>query len=327
MNRRELLLATGGLLGTKLVWAQSGKAPYRIGLLVSADATGWFVAAMKDRGWVEGRDYLMLRSGTPFAADKAAAAAKQIIDQRPDLIIAGPTAFGLAAHRLTSTIPIVMWVSGYPVEAGLANSLQRPGKNVTGNSMYAGMGLWGKMVQILKEAKPATKRVGVLWTYAPPAFLREEIDPGQKEIRNAASVLGLSSLLAETSKPEDVLASIAQLARDNADALIIAGRTALGAYREKAIELCIAKRLPVIVDVRWPVNEEPYPLFAFGAVLDDLMRQTAAYVVQILKGARAGDLPIQQPTKVELVVNLKFAQAIRLPIPQSILLRADRVIE
>jgi len=327
MNRRELLLATGALLGTKLVWAQSGKAPYRIGLLVSLDAVGWFVAAMKDRDWVQGRDYLLVKSRTPFTAGNAQDAAKHIVAENPDLIVVGPTAFALAAHRQTSTIPIVMWVSGYPVEAGLANSLRKPGKNVTGNSIYAGTGVWGKMVQILKEAKPATKRVGVLWGYAPPAFLREEIDPGQQEIRNAASTLGLATQLTEISKPEDALASIAQLARDGADALIIAGRTPLGAYREKAVELCVAKRLPVIVDARWPVSEEPYPLFAYGAVLDDLMRQATTYVVQILKGARAGDLPIQQPSKVELVVNLKFARAIGLPIPQSLLIRANWVIE
>jgi putative ABC transport system substrate-binding protein len=201
MNRRELLIAAGGLLGSTLARSQGGRRPYRIGLLVSPDAVGWFVAAMKDRGWIEGRDYLLVQSGIPYSARQAEDAAKRIVSERPDLIVVGSTAFALAAHRQTSTIPIVMWVSGYPVEVGLAHSLRKPGKNVTGNSIYAGIGIWGKMVQILRDAKPAAKRVGVLWGYAPPAFLSEEIAPGQQEIRKAASALGLATQLNEYGKP------------------------------------------------------------------------------------------------------------------------------
>ena len=202
-------------------------------MLVSPDAVGWFVAAMKDRGWMESRDYLLVQPGIPYAVHQADDGAKRILAGNPELIVVQTTAYALAVHRQTSTIPIVMWVSGYPVEAGLANSLRKPGKNVTGNSIYASMGIWGKMVQILRDAKPATKRVGVLWGYAPPAFLREEIDPGQQEIRKAASALGLATQLVEYGRPEEALPSIAQLERAGVDALIIAGQSALGSYRER----------------------------------------------------------------------------------------------
>ncbi len=251
-----------------------------------------------------------------------------MVRERPDLIfVIGATSYSAAAHRLTKTIPIVMLVSGYPVEAGLARTLGRPGKNVTGNTVYAGTGVWGKLVEMLREAKPAIKRIAALWGYVPPGHTRQEIDPPQQEIRRAAELLGLRAHVVEVAKPDQIEGAIAALKTWHPDALIITGGQGLSGTRTRVMQFAIEHRMPTVVDFL-SAPSDPHPMLSYGASVSELTRQAVSSVVRILRdGVKPGDLPIQQPARFELVVSLKTASAIGLTLPQSILLRADRVIE
>lgn len=302
--------------------------PFRIGFLFPRDDAmrDVFVAAMKEHGWLEQRDFVIIQS--PHAAGPAhVEQAKQLVSQRPAVIVTLGTSRALAAHRATRTIPIVMWTSGYPVEAGVAESLARPGKNVTGNSIYAGEAMWGKMVQLLCEAQPAAKKIGVLWGYAGAAFSREEVEPALRELRAAASTLGRELQIIEYVGPDNAYKAAARLCDEGAHALAIAGRASMGKHRDRVMGLMIEKRIPTIVDTQWPLTDDPYPLMAYGGRFDVLMRQAASYVDRILRGAKPGELPIQLPAKFELVMSLRTANAIGLALPAAFRLRADRVIE
>lgn len=256
------------------------------------------------------------------------AGAQQLLEQKVDLVMVASTAHAVAAHRATPRVPIVMWASGYPVEAGLAAGLARPGKNVTGMTVYAGTGIWGKLIELLRASKPGIKRIGVAWGYVPPAFPREEIEPCYRELRQAASTLGLALHIEEIAKPDAVPAGLAAIEAAGSEALIIAAGPGFYAERHRVMRFAMAKRLPTMADYRWPDDVAPRPLLTYGVLFPALMRQAAAYVERILQGgAKPGALPIQQPTTFEFVVNLRTAKAIGITIPQSMLIRADEVIQ
>ena len=333
MNRRDLLLALlaiGAVTGPCDVRAQAprGARPLRIGLLpdLSTEEHAWFVGALRELGWAEGRDFVTIPTGSRFGR-QFELAAKHMLSERPDLVVTKGTARALSVHRLTSTVPIVMFSSGGPVEAGLAQSLARPGKNVTGNSIYAGAAVFGKLLELLREAKPGIKRIGVFWGYLPPASPREEIEPAYEVLRQAARTLGLAIHIAEVASRDQLSAAMAASDAERPDALLVTSIPGLFPVWSRIMEFAVKRRLPTIVDSRWPSEVHPYPLMAYGASREHLARQTAFYVDRILKGARPGDLPIQLPAKFELLVSQKTAKAIGLVVPQSLLLRADEVIE
>lgn len=278
-------------------------------------------------GWQAKRDYVFVPSGANYG-DLQVEKAQHLVAQKVDLILVSSTAHALAAHRATSRVPIVMLGSGYPVEAGLAGSLAHPGKNVTGVTVYAGTGIWGKLLELLREAKPGMKRVGVAWGYVPPAFPREEIEPCYRELRQGADALGLTLHVEEVARPEAVPASLSALDAARPDALLIMAGPGFYAERLRVMQFSVTKRLPTAADWEWPSDDELRPLLTFGAPFLPLYRQATAYVARILRdGARAGDLPIQQPAKFELILNRRTANAIRLALPRDLLLRADRVVE
>jgi putative tryptophan/tyrosine transport system substrate-binding protein len=201
MNRRGAvggLLALGAALVPLNIAAQrtNRDKPFRIATLpdLNPQRHDQFLVAMRDLGWTEGFDFLLVQSGLQSGDIGSDEVAKRVVVSMPDLIFVQSVAHALAARRATKTIPIVMLYSGYPVEAGLADSLARPGKNVTGNSVYAGTEIWGKLVQLLLVAKPSTRRVSVLWAYVPPAYPKEEIEPCYAELRNAGRSLGVKIL-------------------------------------------------------------------------------------------------------------------------------------
>lgn len=330
MNRREALatLLAVGAAQPLISRAQAprDRKPARIASIpdLSPAERAIFVATMKEQGWTEGRDFTIVQYAVrPGPVNQQAM--ERLVAEQPDVIFPAATSYALAAHRLTTTIPIVMRASGYPVDVGLADSLARPGKNVTGNTIYAGLGLWGKLVQLLLETKPGIKRVGTLLGYAPPNFLRAELDPAHREIEEAARRFGLTSKIVEVATSDQVAAALDELGRWRPDALIVCGRPGMFGTEELVRRFAAARRLPT-------VNESPgwtelEPLLQFGDDSADRVSRAARYVVRILNGAKPGELPIQQPSRFELVVNLKRAREIGLNAPQSILVQATRVIE
>jgi putative ABC transport system substrate-binding protein len=344
MNRRAatklaLALALAGAASPLL--AQSARAPFRIGLLpeLNAHERDVFVAAMREQNWLKDRDFVLVEpaaaavrprqvpSATKRASEEIGSMTKLLVEQKPDVILATSTAYALAVQRVSRTVPVVMWTSGYPVEAGIAERLARPGKNVTGNSIYAGTGMWGKLVELLHEAKPGIKRIAVLWDYVPPAFVREEIVPAHDELLNAAAKLHVGMQIIEVASSAEAEAALGALGRQSIDGLIITSGWGLSQRRAEVMRFATERRIPVIVDFRWPASIDPYPLLVYGASEGELMRTAALYTVRILKGASAAELPINLPTKFDLVINLRTAAALGLKLPMPLRLQAAEVIE
>jgi putative ABC transport system substrate-binding protein len=283
--------------------------------------------ALGAAGWRTGRNYVFVPSSAEYG-QPTASGARQLIDQRVDLVLVYSTSHAVAMQRVSSTVPIVMWTSGYPVEAGVAASLARPGKNVTGMTMYDGTGIWGKLLELLRDSKPTIKRVSVAWGYVPPTFPREEIEPCYRELRQSAQTLNLALHIQEIAKPDGVQAGLASIDAARPDALLVTAGPGFYTERHRTIQFAVSKRVPTAADWQWPPSEEMRPMLVYAPSFAAAMGQAATYIVRILDGkARPGDLPIQQPSKFELTIELKTAKAIGLTIPQSLLLRADRVIE
>jgi putative tryptophan/tyrosine transport system substrate-binding protein len=333
MKRRKFI----ALIGAVGAWPIASPAqptkrdkPFRIATLpdfllpVTRD---WFIDAMRGFDWMENRDFVIVGSGYRFGDAQLDEPAARVVAGQPDLILTVGSGPVVALRRVTTTIPIVMLTSGYPVEAGLAESLARPGKNVTGMSAVAGTQLWGKILQLLREAKPDITRVGILWTYGPPLSTQEETEASIAELRNGERLLGLKLHIAQVTHPDQVSAALAKIDAEQPDALIICDSLAIK-LRPMVMEFAVKKRLPTITNGAWTVKIKPYhPLLGYGSRFSDLTRNSAYYVDRILKGAKPGDLPIQQPTKFDLAVDLKTAAAIGLTVPQSLIARADEVIE
>jgi len=336
VNRRDTiaaLLALGATAGPlcALAQAQPGNKPYRIALLSDLPRSQesllrLFAETLRRSGRIEGRDFVFYRSGIFYGQD-IDRAVRRVVDENPDLIFTNNLGYAVAAHKLTKTTPIVMWISGFPVEGGVALSLARPGKNVTGVTIYAGAEVFGKLVQLLREAKPGIKRIGALCTYLPPFNPAEEAEPIMQEIRDAGRLLGVDIRIFEIAKPEQLADALAIAAAERLEALLLTSGVSVAARRQEILQFAAERRLPTITDFPWS-GIELQPLMSYGAVPGLLIPQASAYVDRILwGGAKPGELPIQLPSKFELVVNLKTAKAIGITVPQSILLRADKVVE
>jgi putative ABC transport system substrate-binding protein len=332
IDRRTFLAGTGAaLLAAPLAHAQQAGRPYRIGLLPDFSPAREprlksFVERLRELGRIEGRDYVLYRSGVFYEGDTKLAL-DRVLEAKPDLILTLNLGYAIAAHEMTKTIPIVMWVSGFPVESGVAESLARPGKNITGLTIYAGGEVFGKLVQLLHQAKPRVRRIGVLMSYVPPFHPRAEADVIVRGMREAAGPLGVDLRIFEIAKPEHVDDALVSITAQGVEALVLTSDPSLRRRGETIMPFTIAKRLPTIVDAAWP-GIEPQPLLVYGASFDALTRQVAPYVNRILwEGAKPGELPIQLPAKFEFVINLKTAKALGLTIPQPLLGRADEVIE
>jgi putative ABC transport system substrate-binding protein len=327
-RRRQLLLGAAAAVIAPLANAQARRAgkPARVGLLPDLwdEHLEHLRKAMLQRGWREGRDYVLVLSGIP-PGPQVEESVRRIVAAKPDLIYAANTGYALAAHRLAPSTPVVMLVAGFPVEAGLADSLARPGGNVTGNTGYAGVGMFGKLLELLRESKPSIGRIGVLWSYVPPAHPREEIEPCYREIREAAQRLGVAVQIEETASADELLRAFVALRATRTDALFVTCGPPLWTEAKRIMQFASENRLPTVADFRWFADF--YPLLTYYPTYEALTRQAVDYVVRILEGAKAGELPIQQPAKFELIVNLATARAIGLTVPRSLLLRADRVIE
>lgn len=331
MNRRDTLLALLALgAAPAALRAQPAPRakPFRIGMLPGHNEPYRKLVAglIGEFGWIEGRDFILVVLDSEYRSDQMDAAARRMVAANPDLILVGGNGYTHAAQRLTTTIPIVVVACGYPVEDGLVKSLARPGGNITGISLYVDRGIWGKLVELLRDAKPGIKRVGVLEDYVPPHCLRETTELGLRQMRQDAATLGIKLHIVEVPFPDRLPAALAKIEAARPDALIATSGPGLWVWHQRVAQFAVDKRLPLITDFPWlPVD--PYPMLVYGPSGTELTRNAVSYVDRILKGAKPGDLPMQLPSKFELVVNLKAAKAIGLTIPQLFLLRADAVIE
>jgi len=271
-------------------------------------------------GYVEGQNLTVERYSGEGRPEGYADLAREVVNRKPDVIVASTDAMAQAVRAATATTPIV-WIGGDPIQAGLTTSLARPSGNITGVTVDAGSEIWGKRLQILKEAVPSASKAAFLAmrTQWEGAYGQELREAGR---RLQISVIDMSLQVSTPSEYQHVFATIAQ---ERPDAIIVSSRATLFPYRQLIVELVEKSRLPAIYPVRDYV--ELGGLMAYGSDLRELGQRMGNDVHRILNGAKPGDIPIYQPTKFELVINLKTAQALGLTVPPSILARADEVIE
>src|SRR5258706_5127999 len=292
MKRRKFITLAGAAAATwpLAAWAQNtDKAPKRIAFFPDPVPVALEIwrAEMRLLGWIEGQDFIVMQSGIEVGSRSPLdEAAQRIVSNKPDLICTTTMAYALAAQRATGSIPIVMLTSGYPVEAGVADSLARPGRNVTGNAIYAETGVWGKLLQLLREAKPDIKRVGILWTYVIPAFPKEEIEPGYAEVNSAARSLNLELHLVEVANSDKVAAALAEIDEWKPEGLLLTSFLNNKA-RSVVAQFSVDKGLPTIADFDWSFTQ-PYPLLRYGAIYRELVQNAVASVDKILRGSSPG---------------------------------------
>ena len=329
VRRRRFLIAVGALLAAPLARAQAGKT-YRVGFIATttpvagmlSDPThvvnSGFGREMRERGYVEGRNFILELRSLEGRNERASEVVAELVRLKVDAIVTVGTAMARDAKRVTTTVPIVMGTVTAPVENGLVASLARPGGNITGLTLDTGPEIQGKRLELLRQALPEVSRVAFIGT-------REQWeDANGQSVRAAARALGLALFLAEHG-PNDYSGAFGLISKERPQAIIVSQSPHHFTSRRLIAEFAAKNRLASMYYFREFV--EAGGLMAYGADFQDLLRRTAIYVDRILKGAKPGDLPIEQPTKFELVINLKTAKALGVTIPPSLLLRADRVIE
>jgi putative ABC transport system substrate-binding protein len=277
-----------------------------------------FLHGLRDLGYVEGKNLIMERRDAEGQLDRLPELAAQLVELKVDVIVTWSVPGTRAAQRATSTIPIVMAEAGDPVRTGLVTSLARPGGNVTGLSVMD-PNLTGKQVQLLKEAAPTIARVAVLYNPTFPATVL-----GLQEAQAAAPALGLAILPMEVRTADELDAQFAVMTSEHAEAVLTSGDPFMSTHYRRILDFAVKRQWPVMCF--WREFVEAGGLLSYGPSLRDLFRRAATYVHKILQGAKPADLPVEQPTKFELVINLKTAQALGLTIPPSLLFQADEVI-
>ncbi len=326
-GRLIALLVTLALLAAPLAAeAQLAGKVYRLGYLQTsareqqAHLVKAFEDGLRDLGWVLGRNVVIEYRFADGKLERLPQLAQDLVGLKVDLIVTGLNPNTIAAKQATTTIPIVMTTSTDPVGAGLVASVSRPGGNVTGLTQDVGTEIWGKRLELLKEFVPRLSRVAVL------------VDPGFppapaifKAMEAPARTLGITVVRFNARGPDDLEGVFAAMTRARAGALISAGGPVHFNMRTQIAQLALRNRLPWISQASEVV--EAGGLMSYGANVRDQWRRAAYYVDKILKGAKPADLPLEQPTKFELVINLKTVKALGLTIPRALLLRADQVIE
>ncbi len=319
-------LALGILVAASAADAQQPAKVYRIGVLANAPPTtpevsrlwGAFWQGLGERGWIEGQNVVIEPRWSEGQVERLPALAAEIVRLNVDLIVAVGTPGARAAKQATSAIPIVMVYALDPVGEGLVDSFARPGGNVTGLTFVVGPEIVGKFLELLKEAVPKASRVAVLLHPARRALL-------MGETQAAARALAVKLQPLEVRGPNELEGAFAAMARERANALLVLPHPVTFVHARRIAALAAKSRLPAVYAFRESV--EGGGLMAYAADAADMFRRAASYVDKILKGAKAADLPVEQPTRFELVINLKTAKALGLIIPPSVLFRADQVIQ
>ena len=333
MKLREIALSV--ILGFALLAAplpSDGQQPakvYRIGVLGGglptpaspAQARRWeaLVEGLRERGYIVGENLVIERRSTEGRSERAPSFAAELVSLEPDLIIATNTPNVRALKQATSEIPIVMVGPVDPVGRGLVASLAHPGGNVTGLTDTIGLEIAGKRLQLLKEAVPKVSRVAVLY------YSGDQPEPHLWEpFQAAARALGVTPQLYGVRDPEELEGAFTAMTKAQAEALFVADHSFTATNAGRIVELAAKSRLPATYSFRAAV--EVGGLMSYGANQPAIYRRLGFYVDKILKGANPGDLPVEQPTQFELIINLKTAKALGLKIPEPLLIRADEVI-
>jgi ABC-type uncharacterized transport system substrate-binding protein len=332
MRRRTFLgLAGGGLFLSPLsALAQQTGRIARIGFLATGSldlaetdlATAAFRQGMRELGYVEGQSFVLEIRAADSRVERFPALAKELVNLGVDVIVALNTLAGRAAKQATGTIPIVVPVMGDPVGDGLVASLARPGGNVTGLT-FLGPQLVPKRLALLKEALPSASRVATLWH--PQAYAEQTMSDMVNEAETAARALGIRLLFVPVQRPDELDSVAPGIAGGQADAIMVFPSPMLFTERIRIVDIASKLRLPLISMGKEFV--ELGALMSYGADVADSIKRGAGYVDKILKGARASELPVEQPTSFLLTLNLKSAKELGLTIPATLLARVDEVIE
>ena len=331
-TRRAFIgMLAGGLLSAPLAAGeqQAARVP-RIGVLLTGSLDSpesqavldAYRKVLRERGYVEGQNIVIEYRSADGKIERFPSLAFELARLKVDLILAGSTLSARAAQRATTTIPIVAASMSDPVGDGFVASLARPGGNITGLT-FLGPELVAKLLEMLKEALPKASRVAALWH---PGALSEHTTQNMlKQTEVAAKTLGVQLQLVGVRSPDELDRAFSAIARGRADALLVYPSPMLFNERRRIIHLAAKHPLPGMFNAREWV--ELGGLISYGASISDLFRRAATYVDKVLKGAKPADLPVEQPTKFELIINLKTAKALGLTIPPSLLVRADEVIQ
>jgi putative ABC transport system substrate-binding protein len=326
MNRRDTVLALLALGAAPLAArSQQTGTVYRIGFLggglpsTSKSNVEGLRQGLGDLGYVEGRNYILDFRWGEGRNDRLAELAAELVRANVNVIVTAGEPAIRAAKQATTTVPIVMGAVGDPVGAGFAASLARPGGNITGVSNLA-VEMTGKWLELLRETVPRISYVAVLWNPANPTH-----HAFWKEAQAAARTMGVKVLGVEFTSPDDFERGFTTMALERVDGLLVLPDPVTGSNRVRLAELMAKRRLPGIALFR--ESAEAGFLLSYGVSAFNNHRRAAVYVDRIFKGAKPGDLPIEQGTKFELVINLKTAKALGLTIPQSVLVRADEIIQ
>jgi ABC-type uncharacterized transport system substrate-binding protein len=326
MKRREFILALGG---SAIAWPiaaraqQAGRLP-TIGFLGGQSASAMshlvtaFVQRLRELGWVDGRNIAIEYRWVEGRNERAAEVAAEFVRLKVDVIVTAGTTNVIAARQATSIIPIVFAAAGDPLGTGLVESLARPGGNLTGLSNQS-TDIAAKRLELLREVIPGLRRLAILANIDSPASLLE-----MREVQAVAGTLGLEIAALQIQRVEEIAPAFETL-KERADALLVTADPLINTNRVRINTLALGARLPTIYNFRDSV--EMGGLMSYGPNLPELHRRAADYVDKILRGTKPADLPVEQPTKFDLVINLTAAKALGLDIPPTLLARADEVIE
>lgn len=331
MKRREFLtLVTGAAAWPHVARAQQGKKVARIGFLTTGalempEARSGLKAlreGLREYGYIEGQNIILDIRSADSKIDRFPALARELLSLNPDVIIASNSPAARAVQQVTITIPIVVPVMGDPVGDGLVASLARPGGNITGLT-FLGPQLVPKRLALLKEAIPAMSRLAVLWQ--PGAYGERTMNEMMKGAEAAARSLGLLLQQFEVQSPDDFDQAFSRIAGDHVEAVIVFPSSMLFTERRRIVEHAEKLRLPLMAMSKEFVQIGG--LISYGSDITNFNRLSIAYVDKILRGAKPADLPVEQPTKFELAINLKTAKTLGLTLPPTLLARADEVVE
>ena len=323
MRRREFITLVGGAAAWPLAAVAQQPKVWRIGVLAAVPPTPAMLSAFRDgmrgRGYVEGQNLSIDVRWPQGSFDQDPSVVAELVNSNVDAIVAWATPATIAAHRTTSTIPIVMAGVGDPVGSGFIASLARPGGNITGLSAIT-IDLSAKLVELFSELVPGMKRIGMVHNPNNPGTTM-----ALRETEDAARKLNMQVAVVNAQTSEEFDRAFAQLSAESVDGVMVIPDATVIEYSQRIAELAQSARLPTAFQRR--ENVDAGGLLSYGTDLSSLFRQAAFYVDRILKGEKPADLPVMQPTKIELVINLKTAKALGLTVPLIMQMTADELIE